>query len=709
MMICKELFPIEFNSKKFMVFSNENGKRTFLQIDDLGEYEYPTLEDYLELYKIFNITDSYTSYFVPSFKFDSCVKATKKGVLGLLAVVTLGNSIPNAMALGVDVKVTDDSLIITETYTAAKKRVVVINDVEDLNKYLGYVNLTKSSILKAIEENENIPKDIKEIGTEEFLNTYEKHPNANYRVFFENVSTLNVNVFSSLEYYKRFPAGSSANYNRMTNTINLIEGASKANIAHELAHIYDSFYREMEDVIISRSETYTALNEGMKELMVDSIVPSDGATAYKTGKEVLKFLMYATDFTYEEYSRYGLTKLFNKAATLYPEVDFKYINSTLNSMHAATIYNVKVVGNPVNMYNELFKVCLSGASKETGYESFNRFLYIFDTAKVTSLVDEYFETYTKKLEKLGYSSQKIKAIQAKLKAYDKANAVLYIPTDESAIDLGYEDDDYNLSKIDENGEHPLTKDVGEPVYQSLHPGKFDLFKLKVFTHGKDLKNSLVDVLKEIKNFSPSIYTSIPIYMDGKLLTTAMPGNMRIQVGFTKDGEVGFFILDQDGEYIYKSDDNLSTMSNMVPMDSYLACYDKYYLDELELSDVLNESFLIENQSTSTTFCNFDVEDGKIIPGYSRLVAVIRDINGRELCEYCKVSESKVYVKDAIIFASSSPYDSDYYDYVIDLEKILNFGNIFKDGQFYYAISEEKLEDLTMTYIESLNLKVNKKL
>ena len=58
-MIYKKLFGIEFNKKKFIIFLDENNRRTFLEMNEKGEYEYCMLEDFLVLSKIFNCNNPY--------------------------------------------------------------------------------------------------------------------------------------------------------------------------------------------------------------------------------------------------------------------------------------------------------------------------------------------------------------------------------------------------------------------------------------------------------------------------------------------------------------------------------------------------------------------------------------------------------------------------------------------------------------------------
>ena len=47
----KKLFDIKYHNKTFTIFIDDNHRRTFLEKNDLGEYIYPTLEDFKALNK----------------------------------------------------------------------------------------------------------------------------------------------------------------------------------------------------------------------------------------------------------------------------------------------------------------------------------------------------------------------------------------------------------------------------------------------------------------------------------------------------------------------------------------------------------------------------------------------------------------------------------------------------------------------------------
>ena len=186
-MTYKKLFSIKYNSQRFMIFIDENNRQTFLEINNQGEYEYPMLEDFVALHNMFNNQEPYICYNIQKFRFKECVKVVKNGVLSLLTVITILNSMPNALAANQNLEITDDSIVISETISNEEYKYVRPKNQQELEEQLGKINLTKELVLEAIENNNNLPKDIKEVAKEQFETFYKMHPEANYRKFYENV------------------------------------------------------------------------------------------------------------------------------------------------------------------------------------------------------------------------------------------------------------------------------------------------------------------------------------------------------------------------------------------------------------------------------------------------------------------------------------------------------------------------------------------
>lgn len=696
----KKMFSIEFNQKEFMLFLGEDGRITFLQMED-NQFKYPFLNDYLALYKIFNLQSPYL--FAPVYHFDDFVRFMKKGTVTLLSLAIFFSNVPTALANDIHVDVENNGQIVVvpvmsskdESDESSKKKSVLITDVADLDKYLGKVEVTRDLIVDACNKNQKLPKEIRDIALGEYDKIHTKHPDANYRVFYENMKTLNVNIYSEAEYNKLFPTGSEANYDFMVNAINIKEGASKFIIAHELAHTYYSIFRVVGNVYIVRRDRNTALHEGMTDKMAKWYTTSSGGS-YDTSEKILDYLMYLTGFTFEEFSRFGIDRLLSLCKSQYPEVDFEYISKTLNASVASRIFKLKGNKKLDGLYDELFMACLKKASKANGYEPFNKFL-LTNVNTTTSLTD-YYNRYTLQLKSLGYDANKIKAVQDNFKNFEKANCIVYDPADISSIAFGYQAEDYKIYRVESNGKLSLLNQ-DDYKYQRYTPPNFDLIRMRALTNEEKLTDSLASTLKEDGRLSPHCFSLIPINNDGKLIANTFTGNLFIQVGFTKNKEVGFVISNQDGSLFFSTKEGLGNLSNKVDLNSYLAQCD--YVDSLELGDVLCEDYLKNVQASGNLFNNIDVKEGSIVASLSKMVTIVSEVYGKELQEHFKLNDCKVYVTQYGVFAYASNQSAFDYDYVIDLKNLLEWSGILKDDVDFYTLSNEELGALANEYLASV--------
>ena len=118
-------------------------------------------------------------------------------------------------------------------------------------------------------------------------------------------------------------------------------------------------------------------------------------------------------YTFEDYMNYGIDNLIDKCEEMYPDIDFRYIASTAEILKRAEVYeNIKIEQDPIEMYDELFKVALKQVNINNIYEPFIKFLDCLSELKDRSIIDSYFKEYTQALEQIGYFNtshgQKIK-------------------------------------------------------------------------------------------------------------------------------------------------------------------------------------------------------------------------------------------------------------------------------------------------------------
>lgn len=604
-MTYKKLFTITYNNKDFMLFLDENNRKTFLEINDSGEYEYPNLEDFIALNKIYNYNNPFICYNITRFKFKECVKQVKNGVLSLLTVLTLINSIPSALAGEVKYEVNDKSVVLSyEPFIAGNS--ITITDTNDLEKYLGEINITEELIIETVNNNNKIPEDIKQIIIDEFKRYYKEHPSANYRVFYENMKVLEVVVHTEEEYRKEFSGspGSGANFSSANHRINLIEGYSNSTLRHELAHTNQTLFLQNDGNFVMVMISDTALNEGMTDIVSNNDRTSG---SYFISSRVVQYLMDLTGYTFEDYSRFNTKGLIDRVNILYPDIDLGYISESLNAMVRTEISEaVQIKEDNILMYDELFEICLKNIKKDNGYKPLLDFISVLNGAKSKNLVAEYYKKYNEELKRLGYFNILAnKTIQENIQKYAKANAVIY--NSDNDISFGYvhegnENEGYKLYKIDSDGRAIEVKNYG-----SFGINNFDNFKLKVLIeYPNNIEDGIKKIMLEEKNISPHTFMSIPIYLNGELLTTANINKSYIQIAQTHDNKVGYIITDNNGKIIYETEPDMSNLSNPVSMTYYILNYGQAYISSLDLNHILNEEYLKTFQIQLAKFSNLEV-------------------------------------------------------------------------------------------------------
>ena len=148
----QKLFIINYNNKKFRIFIDEEKRKTFLEIDKNGEYDYPSLEDFTYLHNIYNNYNYFNCYDIRDYFYKEKVRIAS----GLLSVVVALNSIPGVMAKS-NIEVTNEGVSISEN----KEVVVSIKDSKALDSLLGSLNPKKEEVKKAIEDNSNLNSYVK--------------------------------------------------------------------------------------------------------------------------------------------------------------------------------------------------------------------------------------------------------------------------------------------------------------------------------------------------------------------------------------------------------------------------------------------------------------------------------------------------------------------------------------------------------------------
>lgn len=700
-MTYQELFKIEYNNKKFMIFLDENNRKTFLEIDKLGDYVYPILEDFIALHKIFNTKEPFICY-APRFKFTEKVRVLKGTVASLLTVVTMLNSIPTALAANT-VNEPELSIVYTEkeepkeiiiNYEIPQEETIYISDVTGLERYLGELNVTKDMVLEAINKNVKLPVKYKNIAINLLNEITNKYSNFNLRIFYENIKDMEVVEYTIEEFKEAFPdaPGAGAQYNAQANRITTINEVQIEVLYHEMFHATHHFYRELDQATIVRTESNTAINESFTDLGSSLVVPNK--EGYVFSGKIVNYLLSTIDYSLEEYNNKGILSFLEKLQNRYPSVDINYISETLSTVNEYLIYQGKQVqiDDCPHLINELFKICLANASLENGYKSFNEFAKIFYNAKNPELVFEYLEKYNIKLQQLGYKDIIPKnEAKGKFEIYKEATGIGYDTNETYPIIITEE----KRERINEVGEkiiidnHSYSNTFDFPsLISSTMFDDYDRFGTNEYWTNIALENGLIN---------PHIIKEIPIYFKGKLLTTTYTNNLFLQVGLVNN-ELGFRLTNKEGEVIYSSSPDIKGLSNTVLFSYYISKYSNY-IEKLNLEDVLNPDYLFLFQSKTSIFKNINIE-GNILaiePLYE--LNIIKE----NYVTTCYLNDCIIKVQYGLVKIDNTNivFEAQYADQEIKLKDVFEHYNMLNVNTSSYNIAENELNNMIVNYLEEL--------
>ena len=189
----KYLFDIKYNNKVFSIFLGENNHKAFLESKN-GKYYYPLYEDYLYLNNKFNI-ENFVSFKIEKFNLKEKVMIKSTAVaLALLTLNTASTIKSNSKSTDED-DIRESKSVIAEIIENSPHFEISENKITsraDLDKFLGYESVTDEMLNTAIDENNQITNADKEKLKYVIVKIREKSENFDFRIFYENVKTLNI-------------------------------------------------------------------------------------------------------------------------------------------------------------------------------------------------------------------------------------------------------------------------------------------------------------------------------------------------------------------------------------------------------------------------------------------------------------------------------------------------------------------------------------
>ena len=682
----KKLFDIKFHNKTFTIFIDDNHRRTFLEKNDLGEYIYPTLEDFKALNNIYNIHNPLIEYDLRKYFFKEKVRLTS----GVLAITLLATTLGDALATNFQnyqVEETEDSVVITSV--EAVKAMHQITDLKELDSILGYTSVRKEQVLEAVNANSNLNNYYKEIIYNLVNKIYEEYPNIDLRVFYENVKTLEIREVDKNDFHNEFNNYSVANYVSDQNRINLSSNANLQTIYHELAHAMYSFY--WSEYGVYRATNYSALNEAMTNHVTNFL--SSNINTYTNEGLILEYLMSFTDYTYENYMQYGIEGLISILKEKYPSIDIDYICDCTNTIKDTTLNLGLYISlqDCDNLLDELFSLSLLNVNEQNLYEPFTNFAKLLKGNQ--ELLNQYLEQYNSYLTTKNYPIITKEELDTVIDKYRDFSSIII--TNEGTY-IGKINSDNHYEIIDGNNKKEISS---KEIKQILSLKSFEKEFETTYLEDKDLLgtstfwNRLIDRYAKENNL---YLNEIAIYINNRFICNEQLDDLKIQVGLNENKEIGFIITNKENAVIYTNSDTLLNVSNYVSLTSYIREF-SLNNNKLELSYILNEAYLLEIEKNNQIFKNIEINNNEITitPLY---ILSIPNTNIRTYLSYFKITKEET---GTILWPVGTTLDIDYDGDDIGLYTILSHYNLLNEEEQEYSFTEEELKSLITNYLKEL--------
>ena len=591
----RKLFDIKYNNKTFTLFLGKDKRIAFLEKRESGKYFYPTFEDFKVLNNIFNVHNPFIFY--------SSKKAFfKEKILlagGILAVVM---SVVPMFGIDAEYKVDEEQGIVYVTPTNTNYEYKTFTNTADLDEILGYTSVSREEIMEAINNNPNLSEDYK-ILVRNLVNKYlEVVPNADLRIFYENIKTLKIIEVPEEKVQEVIEENAVGSYNSYENQISLKDEISLETIYHELAHVIESYCKILDNnVMLLRSSENRALNEAMNTKIVE-LLTSDSSYYYE--KAVLNYLLSFVDYTLEDYNKYGIDELINRLKDKYPNIDYDDLTFRINVFSSWGKYLDAGMSLEADksLLDELFNLALASINLDGYvYEPFINFVKLLNNNQ--ELKDSYFEQYNNYLLSLNYTDiitlDELNEIGNKyqdfydVSYYQNELYLTNVYTDEHSNEIIQIVHGNQIETIDAVDAFPNVKSNINKAIRLNYLKYKDIYGTQDFWRKMFEENDLV---------CEHDYKKISIYLNGSFITEDYVNNLEVMISKDEFGNMVYNLAKKDNpntkEYLYKA--NLGDYVNFYNFD-----------DKLELSYVFNDYYLKQAISKGA-FPNVILTNKKII-------------------------------------------------------------------------------------------------
>lgn len=693
----KRIFDIVLNDKIFSIFIDNEHRFTFLQKNELNQYIYPELNDFLLLHNTFNNRKSYISYEIPRYTF---IERVRYGTAAVLMVLVVGLHYTHSN--NYETKIDDNNLFLEEI---EQPSYIEIKNSSDF-AFLGLENLNLEDIHSAIDTNNNTFLEYKVLSHMIANELYYKYPKADLRIFYLNARDLLINEITSEKLQQETKqVGVGANFDASISTINAPADCDSETKAHELGHSVTTLWKYINGVLFNKSCSFGySLDEAMNNKIVDLVVDHD---SYEKHGAVLDYFCTCVPFSIEDYVNNNIAYLINLLKEKYPTVDIDYIVSTLDAMMDTRInFGIEVsLDANVSFLDEMFLICKQNVQTSVNYySSFTEFAKLLEYTKDKDLYFKYLKEYNDYLLELG-----VKNIVTKddvLNKWAKLQNVRGFAFDDEgfypvlSVETIYNGNKVVKSKVLKNGEYldnfnGQTSVKNGTINYLLHsiPEYYSIIGTNNYWKLVAVNSRVI----EKKDVEP-----LEFNLNGNLVFKEYLRNVMFQVGLTSDGKIGYMLKNNTGDILYLSSPNLKNISSNLPFKYFFGLNGG--IQSVELSTYLNESYLklfvLEHEHLLP---NVSVENNQVIiePNYTLKIVSSSGIKTCGLFDmYLELNaDNNIELKPLKIVLSEDIGLNEY----PSIKSILQYYNVINIDTKEYILDEEELINYVKTYLNEIAL------
>lgn len=342
-----KLFRIKYNNKIFDIFSDENHRKTFLEIrleNGIEKTYYPELKDYIHLELIYNKNSDILYSRKYTFK-EKIVVFSAIGIATISSFQLLTNKILDNYTLCKESQNYQVVTSLNEDYeinvSEDNKEIEVNENTNPIVYEYEFAEITFDDVRSALKNNVDISKKYREYIELLIERLEERMPEIDLRTFYYNLKSLSFNIIPNDKWLE----GRDGSYNPNTNTITLKEsydqGYEVIVVFHELCHTLKNIVLKDNDIIVLL-KTFNILyygksfSEGFNTILTNYLLVDDWQNYFDADNRIY------VEYTEMASTQYQILKLLNGKYDLYDYLngDMYDLEPKLEELGIADITNI---------------------------------------------------------------------------------------------------------------------------------------------------------------------------------------------------------------------------------------------------------------------------------------------------------------------------------------------------------------------------------